>query len=130
MPNELDLKKLQLIREVHGETGALIADIHDALPPVMAHRWLDYDYWTHVGYIEKLRKVLQNGRPSVRRPVGHITDLIRRLTVWRDRRQSITDDLGRDGKPLPNTELDQAISYLEEYRELMAAGVTKERTDG
>lgn len=59
---------------------------------------------------------------SVRRPVGDITDLIRRLSTWRDRRQGITDDLGRNGKPLRNTELDQAIAYLEEYRELVARG--------
>ncbi|KKM75853.1 hypothetical protein LCGC14_1386120 [marine sediment metagenome] len=57
---------------------------------------------------------------SVRRPVGHITDLIRRLSRWRDRRQGITNRPDRVGKPLPNTELDEAIAYLEEYRELVA----------
>ena len=59
---------------------------------------------------------------SVQRPVGHITDLIRRLSVWRDRRQGITERPGRIGKTLRNTELDQAIAYLEEYRELVAKG--------
>ena len=56
---------------------------------------------------------------SIRRPTGHITDLIRRLSIWRDRRQGIADRPGRKGKSLPNTELDEAIAYLEEYRELM-----------
>ncbi|KKM24103.1 hypothetical protein LCGC14_1608530 [marine sediment metagenome] len=65
---------------------------------------------------------------SARRPVGHITDLIRRLVIWRNRRQGITDRPDRDGKPLPNTELDQAIIYLEEYRELLAAWITLEAT--
>ena len=43
--------------------------------------------------------------PSVRRPVGHITDPIRRLSIWRDRRQGITD----------RPELDEAISYLDRF---------------
>jgi len=64
---------------------------------------------------------------SARRPTGHITDLIGRLSKWRDRRQGITErqtspQTGRVGKPLPNTELDQAIAYLEEYQELVAKG--------
>ena len=58
---------------------------------------------------------------SLKRPVGDITDLVRRLSIWRDRRQSITDRPERTGKALPNTELDQAIAYLEEYRELLAS---------
>ncbi|KKL57359.1 hypothetical protein LCGC14_2236220 [marine sediment metagenome] len=66
--------------------------------------------------------------PPVRRPPGHITDLITRLSTWRDRRQGITNRPGRTGKPLPNTELDEAIAYLEEYRELLAGWIALEAT--
>jgi len=128
MPSDLDERKVQVIREAHGETGAVIIAVYEALPPVMAHRWLEYDYWTQVGHIERLRTALKDGGPSLRRPVGHVTDLIRRLSTWRDRRQSITDRPKRSGKPLPNTELDEAIEHLEEYRELLASWITLEAT--
>ena len=60
---------------------------------------------------------------SARRPTGHITDLVRRLSKWRDRRAAINArEVREGGKRLPNTELDEAIQYLEEYRELVAKG--------
>ncbi|KKL54076.1 hypothetical protein LCGC14_2269020 [marine sediment metagenome] len=59
---------------------------------------------------------------SVQRPTGHITDLLRRLTLWRDRRTGINVRPGRKGKALPNRELNEAIAYLEEYRELVTRG--------
>ena len=118
---DLDRDKLKVIREAHGETGGLIARLYEALPPVMAHRWLEYDYWTQMKYIGSLREALSEA-PSMRRPVGHITDLIGRLSTWRGRRQGITNRPSRVGEPLPNTELDQAIDYLEEYRELVTTG--------
>ncbi len=61
---------------------------------------------------------------SCKRPVGHITDLIRRLEMWRGKRVEISGDPARIGKRLRTVELDEAIAYLEEYRELMAKGVS------
>ena len=53
------------------------------------------------------------------RPVGQITDLIRRLERWRAARARIAQSPERraGSKPRPNTELDDAITYLTEYAE-------------
>lgn len=54
------------------------------------------------------------------RPVGQITDLIHRLERWRAARARIAQSPERrvGSKALPNTELDDAITYLTEYREM------------
>lgn len=133
MSRGTDEAEVKLIREVHGETGELIANLYEALPGVMAHHFLKYDYWTQVDLIKRFREALKNGQPSLRRPVGHITNLIGRLEKWRDVRAgllktAIADGERPRGKRLSNTELSESISYLEEYRELMAEGVTKKPT--
>ena len=50
------------------------------------------------------------------RAPGDIDNLIRRLAKWRDARQAIMNRPHRAGKALPNTELDDAILYLGEYK--------------
>ncbi len=57
--NDLVRDRIQLIKDAHGATGDLIARVHEALPPVMAHHLLSYDYWTQMAFIERLRKVLE-----------------------------------------------------------------------
>jgi len=51
-------------------------------------------------------------------PTG-IDNLIRRLENWRTARAKITARPERTGKPLPNDELTEAITYLGEYRMLL-----------
>lgn len=49
------------------------------------------------------------------RPVGHVTDLIRRLEKWRGRRAA---------KSLEIDTLSQTIAYLEEYRTMLNTQVS------
>ena len=47
---------------------------------------------------------------TARRPVGHVTDLVRRLNNWATRREE---------KNLDAAPLREASAYLKEYRELL-----------
>lgn len=57
------------------------------------------------------------------RPVGHVTELIRKLENWKQRRTSRNVELknagARSGQLLKTKELEVAIAYLEEYRLLL-----------
>lgn len=109
--------------EVSEDAGMMTvrAQLLEALKPFASHTGIKD---VKPGDIERAVAAIEraNREPEATRPAGHITDLITRLSTWRDRRQGIADSPKREGKPLPNTELDQAIAYLEEHRELVGQG--------